>query len=392
MAVVMMGGDDEKNPIFHDFFGMNSDDNASPAPTTKRGGGDGEMEADASVGLSSEGLGANNSEVFHYHGRKNIFEPEASNTLSGRKRSISSSYMSLVRDRMLSVGSDSLENSRSMKTFGKEVVSKQLGKSHDDEPYTMQPPPRPTSILLHPPVSARSDSLVSKSERSFPMNPGSMGHCSSRFGQSGAQMEKLSLSYACKDVNVGTTLIAQAAADEGSRTGKKGSGILNIINSTSSGAGERNPTGALSYGNRAKAPQMVETESSNVPSRQMTIFYAGQAHVFDDVHPNKADVIMALAGSSGVSWSTNCSPKPGMCPPVSEAKTPSRENELRINNLPVSIPGVSDRGLIAQVAGIPLTNNLQSSTPGGHQGGRAVRDPRLITPASQPDTDGKRVV
>ena len=53
-----------------------------------------------------------------------------------------------------------------------------------------------------------------------------------------------------------------------------------------------------------------------------------------------------------------------MCPPVSEAKTPSRENELRINNLPVSIPGVSDRGLNAQVAGIPLTNNLQSFTPG----------------------------
>ena len=49
-----MGGDDEKNPIFHDFFGMNSDDNTSPAPR-KRGGGDGEMEAEASVGLSSGG-------------------------------------------------------------------------------------------------------------------------------------------------------------------------------------------------------------------------------------------------------------------------------------------------------------------------------------------------
>lgn len=68
-------------------------------------------------------------------------------------------------------------------------------------------------------------------------------------------------------------------------------------------------------------------------TKQMTIFYGGQAHVFDDVHPNKvillslclntfifklymnanvslqADVIMALAGSSGGSWSTDLSHK-----------------------------------------------------------------------------------
>ena len=127
-------------------------------------------------------------------------------------------------------------------------MSEQLGKSHDDEPYSMQPPPRPTSLLLHPPA---------KWERSLPL-PGSMGHCSSRFGQSGAHVENLSSSYTCKDVNVGATLIAQAA-------GKKGSEILNITNSNSSGVGDRNPTGALPYSNRLKAPQMVEPGSSNVP-------------------------------------------------------------------------------------------------------------------------------
>ena len=136
-------------------------------------------------------------------------------------------------------------------------MSEQLGKSHDDEPYSMQPPPRPTSLLLHPPVSARPDSVISKWERSLPL-PGSMGHCSSRFGQNGAHVENLSSSYTCKDVNVGATLIAQAA-------GKKGSEILNITNSNSSGVGERNPTGALPYSNRPKAPQMVEPGSSNVP-------------------------------------------------------------------------------------------------------------------------------
>ena len=29
------------------------------------------------------------------------------------------------------------------------------------------------------------------------------------------------------------------------------------------------------------------------PSRQMTIFYAGQAHVFDDVHPNKVSSLLS---------------------------------------------------------------------------------------------------
>jgi len=28
-------------------------------------------------------------------------------------------------------------------------------------------------------------------------------------------------------------------------------------------------------------------------SRQMTIFYAGQAHVFDDVHPNKVSSLLS---------------------------------------------------------------------------------------------------
>jgi len=42
----------------------------------------------------------------------------------------------------------------------------------------------------------------------------------------------------------------------------------------------------------------------------LTIFYAGQAHVFDDIHPNKADAILALAGSNGRSWSTTYSPRP----------------------------------------------------------------------------------
>lgn len=369
-----MGGD-EKNPIFHDFLGMSSDDNKAAEV---------EMEAEASAGLlSSEGPGADSSEVFHFHGRKNIsLEPEGSNTISGRKRSISSSYMSLVRDRMLSLGSDSHEKSHVTKALGKEIVSEQLGKSHDVEIYSMQPPARPTSLLAHQSVSSRLDSLIPKWDHSLPMNSVPRVHFSSHLGQSRAHMEKISLPYTYKDVNSGATVIAHTAADEGSRTGMKSSGILNIINSSNSLVGEKNIAGPLPCSSRPRASQLLETESSNAPShrgltypsQQMTIFYAGQAHVFDDVHPNKADVILALAGSSGVSWSTNCSPKPGAYPSASETKAPSGQNDLRVNNSPLSMPGVPDRGLIAQAAPVSHANDLQSPAPGSLQGGQGKVD------------------
>lgn len=250
-----------------------------------------------------ERLGADNSEVFHFHGRKNkITEPESGNTFAGRKRRSSSSSMSLVRDRMLSEGSESLENSRLVtvskvillscyranlsifivtlshlicwicvlnlkQTFRREVVGEQLVKSFDDDDirHSMQLPPRPTSSLLtHQQVSTRPESLISKWERSLPVKPGSTGHSFSRLAQGGIHMGKLSSSCTYKDVIVGATLIPQPAADEGSRTGMKGSGILNIINSSSSGAGEKKSTGPVPYSSRHKAPQIVEPVSSNV--------------------------------------------------------------------------------------------------------------------------------
>ncbi|CAH2077195.1 unnamed protein product [Thlaspi arvense] len=96
-----------------------------------------------------------------------------------------------------------------------------------------------------------------------------------------------------KDENVGPSAIAQTAADEGSRTGMKGPSILSSF--TVPNASKLECFAPSSTGNRKDL-------TSN--TKQMTIFYGGQAHVFDDVHPNKADVIMALAGSSGGSWST----------------------------------------------------------------------------------------
>lgn len=391
--------EDDNNPttttIFHDFLGkMGSEEMPM-------------VESSAAPHLppsSAERQGVNSSEVFHFHSTKNaVSVSETSNALSGTKRNYSSSYMGLTRDRMLPIGSDSLETSRLMKMFGKEVVNERLGRSHDNDiPFGMQPPPRPTSsIILHPPASSRPDSLISRWERSLPMNPGSAMHFPSRFGHSGTTMDRISSSYAYKDANMGSILISQDAADEGSRTGKKGSGILNIINPSSSGAGDKNATGIQPFSSRPKAPQIFEPESSNVPShynmapstRQMTIFYAGQAHVFDDVHPNKADVIMALAGSNGGSWSTTYSPKSGVRPPGIEAKGPQEENGMRANKLPLSIPGIPIHGFISQVAQNTLASDLPISlTPGADEGGRPVRDARLTIPAAETSTGGRRDV
>ncbi|CAN7070041.1 unnamed protein product [Brassica oleracea var. botrytis] len=93
-------------------------------------------------------------------------------------------------------------------------------------------------------------------------------------------------------------VVAQTAADECSRTGKKGPRIMSSYTMP-------NPSKAECYTPSSTANRKDLTSST----KQMTIFYGGQAHVFDDVHPNKADVIMALAGSSGGSWSTDLSHK-----------------------------------------------------------------------------------
>ncbi|CAG7898354.1 unnamed protein product [Brassica rapa] len=102
-----------------------------------------------------------------------------------------------------------------------------------------------------------------------------------------------------KDENVGPSVIAQTAADEGSRTEMKGPGVMSPFTMP-------NPSKVECFAHSSTGNRKELTSST----KQMTIFYGGQAHVFDDVHPNKADVIMTLAGSSGGSWSTDLSHKP----------------------------------------------------------------------------------
>ncbi|CAM8982728.1 unnamed protein product [Rhodiola kirilowii] len=132
-----------------------------------------------------------------------------------------------------------------------------------------------------------------------------------------------------KDVAAGSSVISHVAADEdeGSRNGIKGSGVWNSMKASlvsdkfhpNSGGHISDLSGAIVTGRKLKSgvhlsepqapiPGDKQTKSSS-SSQQMTIFYDGHAHVFDDVHPNKAEVIMALAGSIDASLSSTLSTK-----------------------------------------------------------------------------------
>ncbi|EOA16887.1 hypothetical protein CARUB_v10005111mg [Capsella rubella] len=141
--------------------------------------------------------------------------------------------------------------------------------------------------------------LLRNGPGSFSMNVNPLANQPPRGGGQISHLLHQLSSSRFKDENVGPSAIAQTAADEGSRTGMKGPGILSSFTMP-------NPTKLESFPPSSTGIRK-DVKSS---TKQMTIFYGGQAHVFDDVLPNKADVIMALAGSSGGSWSTGLSHKP----------------------------------------------------------------------------------
>ncbi|CAL9066364.1 protein TIFY 8 isoform X2 [Musa acuminata AAA Group] len=387
MAVVMTtgaGGDEQQqqhqNPFFLDFLGMGmSCGGQTPAPDSRSMTGHAEPDAASpsaswqTLGVSSAGQhgivsatsllgserrGMRSSEVFHFHGRKNaISDPEGGNTLPGRKRSHPESVYSGLIDRAFPLSSGSPESPCLIKMFGKEIVSERPDKARDDEiMLSMHRPPRPTSLVLHPPLSSRPDSLSSKLEQSLSRSPGRLLHASC-FSKA-----TISSSYVNKDASAVATVISQSSIDDGSRTNIKASGVVSISNPVSMVC-EKISTEFLP---RPKASHATESETSNAvrrskaasPGRQMTIFYSGQAHVFDSVHPNKADVILALAGSNGVSWSTTYHSRSSDQSIVNEAKT---REEAWTSNLPISVQG----DMSHQIAEIPPPSDHSAIRSGG---------------------------
>ncbi|KAF8389028.1 hypothetical protein HHK36_025713 [Tetracentron sinense] len=354
----------EEKPIFHDFMGTISASD-SPAVVARKSVGFGSdirlseasVSASASIGASSGGhapisatsdLGSERQVGSHFEGvpfygpRSDFSGPEVSTILPGRKRSNSDSTFMGMGDRMPQMGPDSLENLHLKKVssislpfyiflpFSSKplipvcgrpfILSHAAGhvafqilqngaggdrsrRSYDENLFYGMQTPRPisTSSILQSPIGSRPDFVVSKWEGSMPMNAGPIVQCPPHLGQFSPLVDKVSSSR-YRDTNAGPSLISQPAADEGSRTGIKGSGILSSINA-SSGGPERNSSGLLPATSRQKSGiHIPNPESSDPPSRhgltsasrQMTIFYAGQAHVFDDVHPNKVSFLVVV--------------------------------------------------------------------------------------------------
>ncbi|KAL5975635.1 hypothetical protein ACLOJK_019960, partial [Asimina triloba] len=240
MAVPVMANDGEK-PVFHDFFGATCPAAAAGVTTAAKNiafretrppeaspslsvgassGGHGPVSASSDLG--SERQAGKNCERVQFHGGKSeLSGPEITNRFSGTKRSNSdSAFMASLREKMYQMGPDSVETARLIKMFHNEAGGDRSRRSKDDE--------------LYAPFSSRPELVVSNWDRSMPTSAGQMVHYPSRLGQFASNRYK--------DTSAGASLISQPAADEGSRTGIKGSGLASIIN-TSSGAAERNPTG-----------------------------------------------------------------------------------------------------------------------------------------------------
>lgn len=140
-----------------------------------------------------------------------------------------------------------------------------LRTSHNEELYFGMQPPRRTSssqFILQPPAGSRPDSVASKWDQALQMNASPITQCSPPLGQFTTHIDKISHKY--RDGNSGPSVISQPAADEGSRTGLKGSSILDGINASNTVL-ERNPSRVILSGRPKYIPQIADPESTNPP-------------------------------------------------------------------------------------------------------------------------------
>ncbi|KAL8245111.1 hypothetical protein R6Q59_011369 [Mikania micrantha] len=306
--------DSIKPTVLHDFLGP-----GCPPPTkfaVGDGAGGSSLSASASGGrgggpvsttsdLGSERQAGILYEGVPFFGHKTEFAGSKIR-YSGSKRSNSDSgFIPPAREGIPQLRPDYPETSHLMKML-RNVGAERPRWPQEDEPFMGMHQMRSTSSSssshMVQPISA------SKWERAIPVNLGPV----LQYPPRSAQVVPYSyqpVSNRFKDSNAGSPLMSQQAADEGSRTGIKGPGILssvNVSNTVAEPSSSKLKSLVSNTGPGSSTP--LRHQGSASVSRQMTIFYGGQAHVFDDVHPNKAEVIMNLAGSNGGSWSTSFLP------------------------------------------------------------------------------------
>lgn len=397
------------NPIFHDFLGMKNPPDSpllfsprtpadfrpsepSPAASASRGpsssGAPGPISSTSDL-ASERQVGSHLEGVPFYGSRGDISTTDIHSRIIGSKRSISdSAFMGLYRDGVPHMPSESHQSSHLMKTLRNGAGGERNRRSNDDEvTLGMQHPIRPNSasVIFQPHVGSgsRLDADVTKWERSTLMNIGPAPTIPYSPRGTFVPFPPQLPTHRFRDANVIPPNISQLAADEGSRTGIKGPGILSSSN-LGGGSSERNSSILLPSCSLQKSGTNIAEPETCIPSsrrgltssanRQMTIFYGGQAHVFDDVHPNKADVIMALAGSNGGSWSTNYATK-STARPITENQMPSGELDIGMTSNTTASFAKEARGKLC-VAGsfVPTSAATKTGAPHGSNVGKDGRD------------------
>lgn len=321
-----------EEPVFHDFLGIAGQ--SANVQLSKVVGLDApndqklnvtiaeEIEGEASTKASSMNSGRFEASSAPAVSSGAFYKAEVDNK-QGKRRDITSSMDSLQERR----GMEAWESSHLLKDNRK---SRHQDVAMDDLHLAMQPPrlsskcpnPHPSSAAqedFHTAVSKKWESLRPVSLKTVMFGPTRTGHAA-------LQTDKTSAN-SLRESNLAPQR-SLPPADEGSRTGLKGSGVASILNSasgnTATGTACPNPlpnkSKLWSQNTGSESTFVASQQTTPLTSRQLTIFYGGQAHVFDDVPPDKADAIMALAGSSGRSWSTVYSPRPKVSVPFSASE------------------------------------------------------------------------
>uniref|UniRef100_A0A2P2K586 Protein TIFY n=1 Tax=Rhizophora mucronata TaxID=61149 RepID=A0A2P2K586_RHIMU len=291
----------EVKAMFHDFLGTKVGTAYSPAVLVPKTA-DASPAASTSVGTSSVGGRGPVSTISDL-----VSGPDISDRLTGTKRSNSdSTFTGSTRDGILQLNRDFPDGLHLMKMLKRGGGREQSRRSNDDEfPLSMQAMgAASTSHLLQQSTGTRLDPNVSKWSQSISMGAAVQYH------PRGVQLVPSTHQVPAnrfRDTNAVPSVFSQLVADEGSRTGIKGPGISSI--NSGGGICEKIPSRSLTRDSKLNTgtyvPEPESTSSTSrqgltSASRQMTIFYGGQAHVFDDVHPNK--VCFHLGNFINVSW------------------------------------------------------------------------------------------
>eukprot|EP00249_Psilotum_nudum_P007282 c20447_g1_i1 orf=389-1378(+) len=223
----------------------------------------------------------------HLGNKSSFYRPEA-DTGTGKKRDSTNKRDSVYAN------TEALETSHLIKVSRLEWKDERKGKHQatevDDLHLPMQPP-RPSckgSMKLHSSIF-KTDLAVPNPKKWYFSRQASLNmgrHGLTRGTCVDAHTEKVSGSS-----KENASLMPQMCpADEGSRTGLKGSSVVSLLNNGSSAP---SATGIVSAGPTTGRSKLWSHNSVFSPqaiamtSRQLTIFYGGQAHVFDDVPPDK---------------------------------------------------------------------------------------------------------